>query len=319
MVRNAGEVVGVFGGLEIKQGKSKKKRDYVSNIDFPGLGELEGLVEILKAPSWVDENSNLPELDEYKLAKGKALYAAHCTKCHEVIDSADQYEFYDAILVPVDSIKTDPMTSWAAEHHVASSGMLKGTKAEVLAGTTFGDSTRAISVPINGVVGSLLRDFSGFWKGVRITQRIGNRKVKRSALKQHIMIRDSMVESQAAVHNLAPYVYTDSGRTLNLKGLRYKARPLNGIWATAPFLHNGSVPNLWALLQKPEDRPTHFMVGSQEFDAIRVGVVTDKGKNDFQVKDGNKIIPGNSNLGHEAGTDLTDEEKWALIEYMKSL
>jgi hypothetical protein len=65
----------------------------------------------------------------------------------------------------------------------------------------------------------------------------------------------------------------------------YKARPLNGIWATAPYLHNGSVPSLYELLLSarrdddepaegepaPEFRPDEFVVGSQEFDPIKVG------------------------------------------------
>src|SRR5690625_3270750 len=62
--------------------------------------------------------------------------------------------------------------------------------------------------------------------------------------------------------------------------LSYKARPLNGIWATAPYLHNGSVPTLYDLLlpaKRPDDpedgeyRPDEFMVGSREFDPIKVG------------------------------------------------
>ena len=51
----------------------------------------------------------------------------------------------------------------------------------------------------------------------------------------------------------------------------YKARPLDGIWATAPFLHNGSVPSLWELLQPPERRVKTFYVGSRELDPVHVG------------------------------------------------
>jgi hypothetical protein len=102
--------------------------------------------------------------------------------------------------------------------------------------------------------------------------------------------------------------------------LVYKGRPLNGIWATAPYLHNGSVPNLWELLRKGENRTDRFWVGSREFDPVNVGYQTSQGLNEFRVKnkDGN-IMKGNSNLGHEYGTNWTDEEKWAVIEYMKTL
>src|SRR5690606_24698234 len=65
--------------------------------------------------------------------------------------------------------------------------------------------------------------------------------------------------------------------------LSYKARSLNGIWATAPYLHNGSVPSLYDLLlpkKRPGDpeegeyRPDEFMVGSREFDPVKVGFRT---------------------------------------------
>ena len=45
----------------------------------------------------------------------------------------------------------------------------------------------------------------------------------------------------------------------------YKARPLNRVWATAPYLHNGSVPNLTDLLRAPEERATIF------YEVLRAG------------------------------------------------
>ncbi len=56
--------------------------------------------------------------------------------------------------------------------------------------------------------------------------------------------------------------------------MAYKARPLEGIWATAPYLHNGSVPTLYALLQAPADRPKTFRVGSRLYDPAHVGYNT---------------------------------------------
>ncbi len=55
--------------------------------------------------------------------------------------------------------------------------------------------------------------------------------------------------------------------------LGYIARPLNGIWATAPYLHNGSVPTLYDLLLPAEQRPRTFYTGSNEFDPVKVGYV----------------------------------------------
>ena len=96
----------------------------------------------------------------------------------------------------------------------------------------------------------------------------------------------------------------------------YKARPLNGIWATGPFLWNGSVPTLYDLLLPAEKRPKKFYVKSIEFDPVKVGFETQKVDRAF-LFDTSK--PGNLNVGHEYGTHLSDEDRWALVEYLKSL
>ena len=98
---------------------------------------------------------------------------------------------------------------------------------------------------------------------------------------------------------------------------KYKARPLNGIWATAPYLHNGSVPNLDELLKPASKRVKSFKVGSREFDPIKVGFVDD-GSFGFDTAQ-----TGNKNVGHEGyapnGHEYSDEERKQLIEYMKTL
>jgi hypothetical protein len=105
----------------------------------------------------------------------------------------------------------------------------------------------------------------------------------------------------------------------------YRARPLDGVWATAPFLHNGSVPNLYQLLSPVSERSSDFWVGNREFDPVHVGYVSTKlkGATHFDT-----TLPGNSNRGHEfsdtkgmgvIGRGLTPDERMALIEYFKSL
>jgi hypothetical protein len=96
----------------------------------------------------------------------------------------------------------------------------------------------------------------------------------------------------------------------------YKARPLNGIWATAPYLHNGSVPNLWQLLQPADKRVKEFYVGSREIDPVNVGLDAAPYPGGYKF---DTTLPSNSNAGHTYGTTLTDDQKWALIEYMKTL
>src|SRR3954466_13565922 len=99
----------------------------------------------------------------------------------------------------------------------------------------------------------------------------------------------------------------------------YTSVPLDGIWLTAPYLHNGSVPTLADLLQPVEQRPKQFWRGFDLFDAVKVGFVSDSdaAKRMGTLLDGSQ--PGNSNAGHTYGTTLSASEKAALVEYMKTL
>src|SRR5262249_53082697 len=106
----------------------------------------------------------------------------------------------------------------------------------------------------------------------------------------------------------------------------YARQPLDGVWARAPYLHNGSVPTLADLLEVPEQRPKQFYRGYDVFDPERVGFVSnvdsDGGRMFFQfrtIDESGKPVPGNSNSGHLYGTDLKPEQKRDLIEYMKTL
>jgi len=103
-------------------------------------------------------------------------------------------------------------------------------------------------------------------------------------------------------------------------GAGYLAAPLDGIWARAPYLHNGSVPTLRDLLEPPEHRPQVFYRGYDVFDQDKVGFVShvpdEHGRTFFQF---DTRLPGNGNGGHLYGTDLSAEQKKALVEYMKQL
>jgi hypothetical protein len=100
----------------------------------------------------------------------------------------------------------------------------------------------------------------------------------------------------------------------------YSNTPTDGVWLRAPYLHNGSVPTLWDLLQPSDKRPKMFYRGSSVFDTRNVGFLSggpdSKGGGYFQF---DTRLPGNHNTGHEYGVHLSDSDKWALIEYMKTL
>jgi len=96
---------------------------------------------------------------------------------------------------------------------------------------------------------------------------------------------------------------------------------LKGIWATAPYLHNGSVPTLYDLLH-PDQRPARFTVGDREFDPAKIGYRGDPNLTGPNVWIYDTTQPGNSNIGHSGdafGTNLPEDQKAALLEYLKKL
>lgn len=100
----------------------------------------------------------------------------------------------------------------------------------------------------------------------------------------------------------------------------YIAPPLDGVWATAPYLHNGSVPNLWTLL-KSGARPNYWRrtMDHMDYNLELVGwnytELTEQ--SDKQTYD--TTLPGYSNQGHNFGDGLSDADRTALIEYLKTL
>ena len=100
----------------------------------------------------------------------------------------------------------------------------------------------------------------------------------------------------------------------------YANQPLDGVWARAPYLHNGSVPTLLDLLERPESRPKVFYRGYDVYDPEKVGfrsdVAQEKGRKFFKY---DTAVPGNHNTGHFYGIDLSIDDKKAIVEYMKKL
>jgi mono/diheme cytochrome c family protein len=123
--------------------------------------------------------------------------------------------------------------------------------------------------------------------------------------------------NQGTLYAGTPYRFTHFRKTFG-----YANMPLDGIWLRAPYLHNGSVPNLRALLEAASRRPVLFYRGNDVYDPQDVGFVSD-----VPSADGRQFFaydtraPGNGNGGHEGrayGTELPEPEKAALLEYLKT-
>lgn len=95
--------------------------------------------------------------------------------------------------------------------------------------------------------------------------------------------------------------------------------PLDGIWARAPYLHNGSVPTLADLLNPPAERPSVFARGYDVYDEQKVGFVSDSAEARAEGSIYDTKIPGNGNGGHLYGTTLSNDQKQDLLEYLKTM
>ncbi len=112
--------------------------------------------------------------------------------------------------------------------------------------------------------------------------------------------------------------------------LGYQAPPLDGVWATAPYFHNGSVPTLEHVLNskaRPRIFTRSFGTAREDYDAERVGwkitVLDAPPRPDAPGHERRKVcdttVPGRSNVGHTFGDALTAEQRRAVMEYLKTL
>jgi len=125
---------------------------------------------------------------------------------------------------------------------------------------------------------------------------------------------DEFAANQYALYPDSPYRFSHFRKTGG-----YANHPLDGIWLRGPFLHNGSVPTLRDLLDAPDARPKAFYRGYDVFDQKKVGFVSDVPRadgHDFSMFD--TSVPGNGNGGHVYGTTLSDADKAAVVEHLKT-
>lgn len=303
LARNIGEVIGVFGEIETEKTNWLGFIDggYASSIQTESLRKLEQVISTLHSPLWP---KSFPAIDQKLAKQGRGLYQQHCVQCHLDIDRADPKRLIQVRMSTVGEIKTDPLMAENAIYYKGKAGKFEGRPRYYFAGNPLPAEAPAIHIANNIMVGI----------------------IKNNPLQAYLAKRDANQLGHPDVTHPPKYVdgkLIEKGQEVSDYALlAYKARPLNGIWTSAPFLHNGSVPNLYQLLLPAKERMQQFHLGSWEFDPIYVGYVSDATENDFVF---DTTLPGNSNAGHEYGTGaygqpaLSENERWALIEYLKTL
>ena len=329
--RNTGEVFGVFADFAPRRLVPPTKVnpaviDYTKNsVKFDGLQTLEEKIAVLRPPPWPRD---LFALDDSLAALGKPLFEAHCSSCHAVQASVD---VPGAWRTPVVAVGTDPKMALNSAR-MSDAGLLNGALMPPPAiGARIGNPAKAGDMLANTVVGTLLAE--AVVPPVPPPAKLAQSGVFRALRKDFANLpgenldalldpRLSATAKREAMTKIKTFINAKLSNMFNpppaVAGAAYESRVLNGIWATAPYLHNGSVPNLWELLKPAKERRTTFMVGSRVFDPKNVGYDADQSP----FKNGRFVAEpanGNGNGGHEYGTTLTDEQRWAIIEYLKTL
>ncbi len=110
----------------------------------------------------------------------------------------------------------------------------------------------------------------------------------------------------------------------------YQAPPLDGVWATAPYFHNGSTPTVYHVLNskaRPKLFTRSYRTEKDDYDAVKLGwkfTALDRAPSaDVPGIERRKVCdtsqPGRSNRGHPFGDKFTEDERMAVIEYLKTL
>jgi uncharacterized protein (DUF2235 family) len=295
MGRNVGEALGVRSRINLL---GYLGRQFQNTVRVDNLHEIEALIggdapgNGVRSPKWPEEI--LGKIDLEKAAKGEKLYNELCVHCHQSPMLSDEGRKAD---------------HWTDGNGTGGKRFLQVTM-----------------VPLD-VIGTDPKEAQNFAKRTADSGPLGLGIVSASDGLKYIS--QKVIDQAYADLRLSPAMQDEWNgyRTNELRApLAYKARPHNGVWATPPYLHNGSVPNLYALLSPVSERPKVFFLGNKQYDPVKLGLNTDalEGATEFHID-----RPGNSNAGHEfndgpqgngvIGRKLSEEERMQIIEYLKTL
>ena len=304
MARNMIETLSVFPYLELPGSSVEAGQEYRSSVRLKNLWMMESLASRLKPPVWPAALFGVP--DPKKAERGQVLYQELCASCH----------------VPPLATVANFDSTWK----VAGPPGLPNYPPDPVSEAAHQRSYQLPLFPIDEI-GTDPLDATNF-AGLQVNAQkmgLGPNEPPASVI---IPIIQGVIQRYYTEHNIPQNVQTEwNGDRGNYwrTPTAYPARPLAGIWATAPFLHNGSVPNLWQLLSPVGERSKTFYRGNLEFDPVQVGFETNEleGESELDTQEA-----GNSNAGHEfndgdgpgvVGRKLTEDERWQIIEYLKVL
>ena len=308
IARNIGEVLGVFGRIKYKD-QTIGLEGYCSTARRKNLETLEDSVRKLWSPKWPE--NVFGQLDPYKVAYGRQLFQHQCSECHQDINRTDPNRKVFSQLIPLSVVGTDEAFDKNAVSRMAYSDGLVGHRTRLKQGRFLGAYEPAATVLKHAVAGAIAGsisiltcrdeiDITGF-DVVDSWRRVANMAIFGSSALEDDEVGNEETRRSVLVNKLS----------------RYKSRPLNGVWSSPPFLHNGSVNSLYELLLPPQQRRS-FYLGCNDFDPVRVGLNCTKSNGGYFF---DTSLSGNLSKGHDYGPrdQNAEAERMALIEYVKSL
>ncbi|MHC8343091.1 di-heme-cytochrome C peroxidase [Pseudomonas sp. RT6P73] len=304
MARNIGEALGVGATLNFFDANGqplKGDERYPSSVRLRDLHQIEQSLQRLKPPAWPEDV--LGTVNKPLAVKGRELFSENCAGCHVPRSVQTNGRWVQHLkMLPVEYIGTDPGAANNIADHRFDLSALQWDPAELAK-----LDVQLQPPPTEPLDMSKLSSAKGL---AYVTAFVGNRAYREAKI------------PEAERPDMDGF-----GLPIGVRELRaYKARPLAGVWATAPFLHNGSVPSIYQLLSPQDERATTFYKGTFEYDPRHLGYRTEAFTNGFKF---DTRITGNYNSGHEfragkrgngvIGRLLQPEERWALLEYLKVL
>ena len=295
LARNTGEVFGVFGVFQPQKFLDWPNYLKVNSVDFKGLDILETSIRKLGTPKWPDQWGYSAPLAQ----TGKQVFQRKCASCHGVADGVIPGTWKTPIqAVGTDTREFNNLTTESA------SGILAGTTQPPFIGHTLGTRDKSIAILTNAVLGSILQDLASRNSATQVALLQDRRDLSRSTDRATLVAAgvDALKDFNGNVPTSAAY----------------ESRVLKGVWAAAPYLHNGSVASLAELLTPADQRLKSFAVGPA-YDTQAMGLAKEQPAG--TIFTAGECDSGNGNCGHSGpdfGTDLSTDDKRALLEYMKS-
>ncbi|MDE2364457.1 MAG: hypothetical protein KGM42_17410 [Hyphomicrobiales bacterium] len=327
LARNMGEVLGVFGLYAPKRDGLLINFLNGASANFDGLSKLEDLIKRIGPPKWQWA------LDAQLVADGRKIFerapeAGGCKGCHDVQAGAMRFPFVQTWATPIQNVGTDTreygLLEWKAD-----TGALRGAFIP-LATDPLQPTDLDINILATSVIGSIAQHVlvgqptadTNLVASVKLNKPQGALKIQTPA-----PLPPELQDLTGAFGKSIEHIQTQSEKgQFTAQGVKppttkgaYESRVLQGIWAAAPYLHNGSVATLADLLQPAAARATSFNIGP-EYDIANVGIATHQQSSYIRkTTDCSDLNSGDSRCGHEFGVTLSDSEKKALLEYLKSL